>query len=332
MKRNQIFVSAIMFVVMLMACASCRKESENDGNGIEPQEVVIPEGAIDGLFTINANGEQVYFSKGNLQYQAGSNTWRFAENQWDYAGKSNINISSVYNDWIDLFGWGTSGYGHGAICFQPWSISEDEGSYYAYGSAACNLNEESGKADWGFNRIANGGNQEGQWRTLTGGDNGEWKYLLENRTTQSGIRFAKAQVNGINGLILFPDDWNGSSCNLNDFNNPEASYGSNVIAESEWSSVFSDSGCVFLPAAGSRYAGASVGFSGDLGVYWSSSYADEYNACYMSFNDTYLFPNHIYYRYYGFSVRLVQPFVVAGKSESFSTSQTKLGSKPFWMA
>ena len=34
----------------------------------------VPEGAINGLFTINDAGTQVYFSQGNLQYQASTNT------------------------------------------------------------------------------------------------------------------------------------------------------------------------------------------------------------------------------------------------------------------
>ena len=88
---------------------------------VNPGEV--PVGAISGKFTINANGDQVYFSQGNLQYQASTNTWRFAENQWNYVGgdefnqhygnvegSSNNEISSTYSGWIDLFGWGTSGW------------------------------------------------------------------------------------------------------------------------------------------------------------------------------------------------------------------------------
>lgn len=101
----------------------------------EPPTPSTPEGAINGLFTINENGDQVYFSKGNLQYQASTSTWRFAENQWDYvgtqnppwgdaggtvSGSDNANISETYSGWIDLFVWGTSGYNHGAVCYQPW--------------------------------------------------------------------------------------------------------------------------------------------------------------------------------------------------------------------
>ena len=75
----------------------------------------VPEGAINGLFTINENGDQVYFSQGNLQYQASTNTWRFAEHQWDYVGthievysgdfggnvdgSDNLKASEDYNGW-----------------------------------------------------------------------------------------------------------------------------------------------------------------------------------------------------------------------------------------
>ena len=55
-----------------------------------PSRPPAPEGAINGLFTINEAGDQVYFSKGNLQYIGSADTpyWRFAENQWDYLAKA----------------------------------------------------------------------------------------------------------------------------------------------------------------------------------------------------------------------------------------------------
>ena len=55
--------------------------------------VTVPDGAIGGTFTINPSGNKVFFSQGNLQYQASTNTWRFAENQYDYIGSDNSNIS-----------------------------------------------------------------------------------------------------------------------------------------------------------------------------------------------------------------------------------------------
>lgn len=39
-----------------------------------------PDGVINALFSVSST-QKVYFSKGNLQYQASTKTWRFAENQ-----------------------------------------------------------------------------------------------------------------------------------------------------------------------------------------------------------------------------------------------------------
>ena len=86
------------------------------------------EGALSGDFSVSET-EKVRFSKGNLQYQASTNTWRFAENQWDYIGEGNTNASASYEGWIDLFSWGTSGYDHGATCYQPWFITWQSGQF-----------------------------------------------------------------------------------------------------------------------------------------------------------------------------------------------------------
>ena len=159
-----------------------------------------PTGYVNGLFTVNAFGTQVYFSQGNLQYVDGE--WRFAEHQWDYLG-DNGQGSADENVSRDLFGWGTSGLNHGAVCYQPWSTSPTPGDYFAYGDASYDLSDESGQADWGANGIANGGNVEGLWRVPT---REEWEWLFFGRTTASGLRFAKAKVNGVRGEILLPDE------------------------------------------------------------------------------------------------------------------------------
>ena len=91
-------------------------------------------------------------------------------------GEDNVNMSSTYDGCIDMFSWGTSGYNHGAVCFQPWSLSEEPSDYYAYGQDFYDLSDCSGRADWGYNAIENGGNLEGIWRTLT---KEEWDILKE---------------------------------------------------------------------------------------------------------------------------------------------------------
>ena len=286
----------------------------------------VPEGAIDGLFTINENGDQVYFSQGNLQYQASTNTWRFAEKQWDYVGGVDYNqnmleygnvyengvkcdnamISSTYSGWIDLFGYGTSGYNHGAICYQPWSISYQWEAYYAYGSFNYNLNDQSGQADWGYNRISNGGNVEGCWRTLS---NEEWDYLINVRSTISGIRFVDARVNDVNGIIMLPDNWDASLYELHNINNVNVynngAYDFNVVTMDEWE-LLENNGAIFIPSSGGR-TGEHYMSNGYHGYYWSTTSYDDHSSYSVCFSNTgVIMCDYCNMRAYGWSVRLVQ--------------------------
>ncbi len=227
----------------------------------------LPEGALPGLFSVG-EGKQVYFSKGNLQYRATTRTWRFAEHQYDIVGLDNNKISETYDGWIDLFGWGTSGYDHGAVNWQPWSGNKDTQSnalHRAYGEASCDLSDHSGKADWGYNAISNGGNEEHLWHTPSRDD---WAYLFFVRNTASGVRFAKACVNGVNGLLLLPDNWDVSTYQLNSVNTSEIGYDRNVVALADWEQMLEPAGAVFLPEAGAR---TIDGVYTDVGAYHSST-------------------------------------------------------------
>lgn len=260
-----------------------------------------PTGAINGLFTINENGDQVWFSQGNLQYQASTNTWRFAENQWDYIGEDNANVSETYNGWIDLFAFGTSGYNHGANKYQPWSTSTNYSDYFAYGNQSYNLNDQTGQADWGYNAISNGGNQENIWRTLT---QAEWSYLLETRETPSNIRFAKAILEGTNGLIILPDNWSTSNYVLNDTDNPEVSFSSNTITLQAWANSLEANGAVFLPAAGIR-DGTHMEWVGQHGRYWSTNSTGSHTYG-TFFSDNEFYTDGWLWRYYCQCVRPVR--------------------------
>ena len=272
-------------------CGTVPAIAENDyltaGITVAIETPLGPVGIINGAFTINANGEQVYFSQGNLQYQASTNTWRFAEHQWDYVGtqtpdnngnaggtingSDNKNISQTYDGWIDLFGWGTSGYNHGANAYQPWSISRNNSDYYAYGNSSYYLYDQTGQADWGYNAISNGGNTENSgWRTLS---QPEWDYLFNTRGTASGIRFAKARVNGVKGVILLPDGWDASFYTLNYTNSTSIGYNNNTISSTDWINVLEANGAVFLPAGGMRTYGTYIWGASERGFYWSASYS-----------------------------------------------------------
>lgn len=269
-------------------------------------------------FSVSAN-RKVYFSQGNLQYKASSKTWRFAKNQWDYVGGTyygnnygtvfangvqcdNTLISSTYNGWIDLFGWGTSGYNHGAINYRPWD-TDGTGSvaYCAYGNKDSDLSSHTGKADWGYNAISNGGKAENLWRTLT---SSEWKYVFDNRKTSSEIRYAKAKVNDINGVILLPDNWNQNIYDLKKTNSAQAHYNSNVIDATVWANTLEANGAIFLPAAGYRKR-TSLSLVGSNGYYWSATHRYSSSAYHVYINEESLHDTYES-RYIGYSVRLVR--------------------------
>jgi len=249
---------------------------------------------MEGEFSVS-DTQKVRFSRGNLQYNAKNNVWRFAECQYDYIGKDNENISADYDGWIDLFGWGTSGY-NGK---NPWMTSKENVDY------GDGLQDIAGtNYDWGvYNAISNGGNQSGMWRTLT---KEEWLYLFVSRHNAAN-NYSVATVNGIHGLIVLPDDWTHPGTWA--FTAKANNWTTNNYTEAKWIQM-QDSGAVFLPAASDRY-GIKFSTSGIYGRYWSSSMYSHREYAYFCFfgeylEECFLEPNHSFPRSYGFSVRLVQ--------------------------
>lgn len=285
--------------------------------------VVIENGAIKAAFSVS-DSKQVYFSRGNLQYQASTGIWRFAEKQWIYVGtqtpdndgyfggmvngSDNADISSTYRGWIDLFCWGTSGWNSGANECQPYSTSGDESDYYPGGSYSNNLTDSYANADWGvYNKISNGGNHAEMWRTLT---KAEWKYLIYDRANARQLQ-GQGNVNNVYGLILLPDDWETPSSVK--FTYDPNDYSTNVYSQEEWT-VMQSYGAVFLPAAGQRFYGyrtdgykTVVDEVGSNGYYWSSSAYNSSFASVMAFFSEYkTITVTSAYRSCGQSVRLVQ--------------------------
>ena len=242
---------------------------------VEQWEEVDPpllEGTLPGLFSVSAT-KQVYFSQGNLQYQASTNIWRFAEHQYDCVGSNNSNISSTYSGWIDLFGWGTSGWNSGAICYQPWSTSTTSSDYCPGGSYTNALINDFVEADWAYhNAISNGGNAAHLWRTLT---YSEWYYLFNSRTNahqKYGTGFIRLEPSYYveSGLIILPDDWTlPSGCSF-DCSMYSEDWNDNDYTLEQWAQMEA-AGAVFLPTCGRRW-GTSVDFGGEYGhtYYWSS--------------------------------------------------------------
>ena len=264
----------LFFCVMAVLFANC---SSN-----EP--TISTEKGI-GIFSVGEI-KKVTFSPGNLQYHPANDEWRFAENQTDYIGGANSNISSTYNGWLDLFGWSTSATNFGV-------------------STSTNNNDYLGSfVDWGTNKIGN--DAPNTWRTLT---YDEWYYLLNNRNNASSLCGA-AQVNGVNGLIFLPDNWTcpagvSFKSGFHSEYSVEAYGQHQTFSADQWSKLES-AGAVFLPAAGFR--SSHVNAVQYLGFYWS---ATEYGSSYVGSLDFYSVEASMsnfdrYGRFYGYSVRLVK--------------------------
>ena len=229
-----------------------------------------PEGVLPGLFSVG-HDSLVRFSQGNLQFYPDENMWRFAERQWDFVGGritdmqygdmevgtvyangakcDNTKTTRYYEGWIDLFGWGTSGWNNGNEYYRPYDIASVAYHCASYGPPGnFDLTGDYAEADWGIhNTISNGGSRS--WRTPSVY---EVLYLMNERETPSGMRFAKAIVAGICGMILLPDNWDAAIYPLQTVNE-HCVYSVNRISGHEWVEVLEPAGAVFLPAAGERY-------------------------------------------------------------------------------
>ena len=285
----------------------------------EPEPTPTP-GLLAGKFTINASGDQVQFSQGNLQatYDGSSWTWAFATNQWDYVGNAvgNTKVTATApfiseNGTVDLFGW--VGESSTDLTSDPakYGISQSN-SDNDYGTKK-GTEGETLKSDWGTLTISNGGNTPNYgWRTLT---SAEWTYLFIDRSgatvkSTANVRCTMATINtdatAVKGMILFPDG--------KEFADTEATWGTlnnnsdytTQCTSAQWTAL-ADKGCVFLPAAGRR-DGMLVQGDDSNGRYWSSSpdATGAGYAYYVLFRSDELGPAGYSNRYFGHSVRLVR--------------------------
>lgn len=139
------------------------------------------DGALPGKFTINEDGDQVYFSKGNLYWDGDS--FEFETNQYDYPSwefNSNHvghfywsnNASEAYTDHLEI----------------------NYETKFGFCNFFTNATPETANPDFTVNDV------KGKYRTLS---KNEWTYLLNNH------RHLDAKVNDVLGLVIAPDDFYG---------------------------------------------------------------------------------------------------------------------------
>ncbi len=277
------------------------------------------------------DGTRFEFAPGNLQYQASTGKWRFAQHSWDIIGGAQYyDNGSLYpgsvvtanntteangrrsqSAWIDLFGWGTSGWNAGnanaGACYLPtdWHGVYDNpalkptwnggnGNYGCqYGpQGANNITGAYANSDWGmYNQISTYDNSvtydEGTWRTptkeeweciisLANGNNWAYASVVGNGYTYTDIN---GNEQGLSGLLLVPKGWIDPRPNGKQFKSViaqgHAYFSDNEYTEAEMQ-VLMNSGAIFLPASGTRGSYSvgdcsTVGHGGIAGMYWSST-------------------------------------------------------------
>ena len=233
-------------------------------------------GALVGQFSVSST-KKVYFSKGNLRYA--SSKWSFFDNQYDY-------YTSYSADAWDKFGLRTSANTYG---MNTSTTSDDYSGDFV---------------DWGAT-IGTG------WFTLS---KDEWTYLINTRSasTVGGIadgRYAKAKVNDVQGVILFPDTYthpDGVANPVGINEEGDTGWNDNNYSSADWTKMES-AGCVFLPAAGYRN-GSTVYGAGTGCYYWSATPTPNGtgSAYGVGFYSGYPFPAYYCDRDGGCSVRLVR--------------------------
>ncbi len=249
-------------------------------------------GELNGLFTINASGDKVQFSQGNLQYFCSTSApeWRFAEHQYDYVSFDISAYAANSEKWIDLFAHGTSGYNNGQANYQPYVVGAASNTYYQG-----NL---TGNADWGYNAISNGGNTENiGWRTLT---RDEWLYVFSGRSNAAS-KYGHGSINGTNGMILLPDNWTLPD-GLN-FTSGNSAWTNSYTLE-QWA-LMENAGALFLPASGScNKDGIPLESAQNQNGFYRASTA----AYYMHFTQSTLENCTMSFFQYGDAVRLVKDY------------------------
>lgn len=255
-------------LAVAMLAAGCKKEpapADNPGSGAG--DTAATENPLC-VYSV-ADGRQVRLAMGNLQYQPSTQTWRIAPHAWDAANEDNLYASAATERWIDVFGWGASGY-DGQL---PYDHYASNGEYYHDGDIA------GTQYDWGVhNPIVNGDRTDpaGTWRTLT---MQEWDYMLNQRSASvvdgvADARYLYVTIGEYAGILVFPDNFEMPQgvvlASAASINKPEQ-YSYNPLLESEWD-MLAAAGCAFMPASGFKVmSSGQMASYGITGAYWTAS-------------------------------------------------------------
>ncbi len=300
----------------------------NETNGIASefeQGEFFSEACLPGEFTVNASGDKVHFSRGNMYWDG---KFRIEENQWmttpSAAGMDIVDFD--FDKLVEVMSHTLLPYDESHVSHFYWSrdwseaVKEvfDETQYMSKNDIFF-TNETATTPNPDFE--ANG--DKGVWRSLSGA---EINYILNVDNSddpsvgrQAPVRFAIARLHDTHGVLLFPDEYSGEY-EVEGVSEINSAYGvetfpENSIEEAVWMEMES-AGAVFLPLAGFRGVDNLLGIPLDKlsvaarglgGVYWLSD-CDKDTGRSMNFMCIYtLIASELLtlYRDCGASVRLV---------------------------
>jgi len=249
-----------------------------------PEEEATPDpNLLSGDFSVSAT-KKVKFTKGNLYYSSTDSQYHLESAQnvtFRTLGQTNYTAAHVCHFyWANATDWQTTGK-------EPWA------STYSYSSQS-----GSDKFFCGEENKMTVDDSPGLY-ALSGGNNGEWYYLLNSRPNASSLRKNGVSVTTSAGTVancavIAPDGYDYTAHPL------QTSY----TAE-EWAAAEA-LGLVCLPAAGTRF-NSQLNLQGTDGDYWASGVYSE-NVVYTNvlFIQSTYFNLNCAERYWCYSIRLVK--------------------------
>lgn len=238
-------------------------------------------------FTVDGSGKKVLFSQGNMYWDGNENKYKMESNQYDFRHHaSNTNDSAV----ID-----------GVVTTTP---SNTVGSFFWVKTTETAVNPYD--ASYGTpapadtisdTLFAYDGGAIAGWTVLSGGaSSGEWEYLFSTRTCvtsgmggNTNVRYAFVKINGVKGIIVFPDTftWTSDMGTVpTTLNNSCADYGAGNYDVTQFEAM-EDAGVVFLSACGTRSAG-NVSNANNAGYYQTCTKSAAARAYHVYYSATYL--------------------------------------------
>ena len=232
-----------------------------------------PEEHLPGAYSVSTTN-QVYFSRGNLKYDNSQTPkWSFEHNQTKYTpfDKTNSGVSST----------GYMPFWCNDNMTEPMLHDNSyQGTAIDYGSFAAPATTS------------------GAWRTLS---KDEWNFLVSRPSHGIGSPlgsnnvlacYAYVQVNGVNGMMLFPDLFEWPTTVSTDLipgtlNAASSTWNGIDYSATDWAQL-EDAGCIFLQAGG--WTSWQPIQQGTHGYYWSSTprnnNSNNKDAYYFFFNPT----------------------------------------------